>query len=57
VKIPMEEAVEQLLDAYREWLEDSPDNMANAWLEHFEQVAEVKDTGDDPPDLFLEVEE
>ena len=59
-RIPYDEAINRLAEAYRRWLnedEAAGKNIIVEWRRFFDQRALVVDGGNDPPDLYLEVEE
>jgi hypothetical protein len=51
----LDDAIDLLLDRYREWLEESPENVAAAWLERCDEHAEVLE--EDGEDILVTEEE
>jgi hypothetical protein len=45
--MPLEEAIDQLVELYRQRLQDDPALVENDWFDHVEQLAEVKEDGDE----------
>lgn len=51
-RLPLDEAIEDLVEEYRMWLEEDSENVTSEWLRVHDQYAEVADG--DEKELVLE---